>query len=64
MSHDHSHKVGNYNRSFAIDESLDNDFLQSLQEHLHDKFGIEHSTIQIETSEQDNKCNLEKPKCV
>ncbi|MDZ7642010.1 MAG: cation diffusion facilitator family transporter [Desulfurivibrio sp.] len=45
-------------------ESLDNDFLQSIQEHLHDHFGIEHSTIQIETSEQDNKCNLEKPKCV
>jgi cobalt-zinc-cadmium efflux system protein len=45
-------------------ESLDNNFLRKIQQHLHDHFGIEHSTIQIETTEQNNECNLEKPKCV
>ncbi len=37
---------------------LDNDFLSNIQEHLHDKFGIEHSTIQIETTKGDNNCML------
>jgi cobalt-zinc-cadmium efflux system protein len=45
-------------------ESLDNKFLLRLQQHLHDHFGIEHSTIQLETSAQDNNCALDKPKCV
>lgn len=45
-------------------DSLDNNFLRKLQQHLHDHFGIEHSTVQIETSKQNNECNLEKPKFV
>jgi cobalt-zinc-cadmium efflux system protein len=45
-------------------ESLDNSFLKNLEKHLHDHFNIGHSTIQIETSEQDNECSLEKDECV
>ncbi|WDN90932.1 cobalt-zinc-cadmium efflux system protein [Desulfosarcina sp. BuS5] len=45
-------------------ESLDNNFLQRLQQHLHDHFRIEHSTIQVETSEQGNNCMLDRNNCV
>jgi len=41
-------------------ESLDNNFLQSLQEHLYDHFGIEHSTIQVEAFAQGNNCMLDR----
>lgn len=41
-------------------ESLDNNFLLSLQEHLHDHFGIEHSTIQIEALAQGANCMLDR----
>ncbi len=37
---------------------IDNDFLSSLQQHLHDRFGIEHATIQVETSLTENRCLL------
>lgn len=43
---------------------LDNEFLTSLQQHLHDHFGIEHSTIQVETSADENNCMLIKHTCV
>ncbi len=33
------------------DNRLDNHFLQNLQQYLHDNFGIEHTTIQVEASE-------------
>ena len=46
------------------DVSLDNNFLRTLQQHLHDHFGIEHSTIQIETSTGENDCMLDSDKCV
>jgi cobalt-zinc-cadmium efflux system protein len=45
-------------------DSLDNNFMQKLQKHLHDHFGIEHSTIQIETSIDKNDCTLDKDKCL
>lgn len=49
----------------VIDEdSLNNDFLWNLQQHLHNHFGIEHSTIQIETSIDKNNCLLDNPKCI
>jgi len=49
----------------VIDEdSLNNDFLWNLQQHLHNHFGIEHSTIQIETSIDKNNCLLDNPKCL
>ena len=40
-------------------ESLDNNFLCRLQQHLHDRFGIEHSTIQVEAFAQGNNCMLD-----
>jgi cobalt-zinc-cadmium efflux system protein len=46
------------------DDLLDNNFLWKLQEHLHDYFGIEHSTIQVETSMGENDCMLDNHKCV
>ncbi|MDA3924749.1 MAG: cation diffusion facilitator family transporter [Kiritimatiellae bacterium] len=46
------------------DDSLDNNFLRNLQQHLHDHFGIEHSTIQVETSIGENDCMLDSHKCV
>jgi cobalt-zinc-cadmium efflux system protein len=45
-------------------DSLDNIFLRNLQQHLHDKFGIEHSTIQIETSMGENDCMLNDHDCI
>lgn len=45
-------------------DSLDNNFLRNLQQHLHDYFGIEHSTIQVETSMCENNCMLDSHKCV
>ncbi len=44
--------------------SLDNNFLRNLQQHLHDHFGIEHSTIQVEASIGENDCMLDSHKCV
>jgi cobalt-zinc-cadmium efflux system protein len=44
-------------------DSLDNSFLRELQQHLHDHFGIEHATIQLETSTSENDCMLDKYKC-
>jgi cobalt-zinc-cadmium efflux system protein len=46
------------------DSTLEDNFLCNLQQHLHDYFRIEHSTIQIETSADENKCVLDKQTCV
>ena len=40
------------------DDVLDNQFLVDIQRHLHDKFGVEHSTIQIESLSTESHCNL------
>lgn len=40
-----------------------NQRLQQLQQHLHDEFDIEHSTIQIEQSDDEFSCMLDKPEC-
>jgi cobalt-zinc-cadmium efflux system protein len=45
-------------------DSLDNELLRNLQQHLHDHFRIEHSTIQVETSMGENSCMLHSEKCV
>jgi cobalt-zinc-cadmium efflux system protein len=45
-------------------DSLDNNFLENLQQHLHDEYGIEHSTIQIESSMGENNCILDRPSCI
>lgn len=47
----------------VTNDSLDNSFLRELQQHLHDNFGIEHATIQLETSTSENDCMLDKYKC-
>lgn len=41
------------------DDTLDNDFPANLQHYLHDHFGIEHSTIQVETTMRENSCMLD-----
>ena len=40
-----------------VDDSFKNNFLSKIQQELHDNFGIEHSTIQIER-ESDENCPL------
>ena len=45
------------------DDFLNNDFLSELQQQLHNRFSIEHSTIQVE--KQDNcPCVLNKNRCI
>jgi Co/Zn/Cd efflux system component len=46
-----------------VDGSLKNDFLSKLQQGLHDRFSIEHSTIQIERK-NDDPCMLNKNECI
>ncbi len=42
---------------------IDNKFLQEVQQHLHDNFGIEHATIQVEKEDTENGCMLKRPEC-
>jgi len=44
--------------------SLDNKFLKNLQQNLHDRYGIEHSTIQVESSTGENDCMLSSDRCI
>ncbi|OPL14572.1 MAG: cobalt transporter [delta proteobacterium ML8_D] len=46
----------------VTDAFLGNNFLSKIQQHLHDHFGIGHSTIQIET-QNDGSCMLNKGIC-
>ena len=46
-----------------VDNSVKNGFLPTLQQELHDRFGIEHSTIQIERQD-DDPCMLNKDGCI
>lgn len=46
-----------------VDPYQDNDFLPKLQRQLHDCFGIEHSTIQVETQGHDF-CMLNRNGCI
>jgi cobalt-zinc-cadmium efflux system protein len=43
---------------------MDNTFLIEIQQHLHDQFGIEHATIQIEKENSENNCKLNRPECI
>lgn len=47
----------------VADDSLNDDFLPKLQQQLHDRFGIEHSTIQVE-SQNNCSCILNKDRCI
>lgn len=42
---------------------LDNDFLLQIQQHLHDHFGIEHATMQVESIHSDTVCMLDRHAC-
>ncbi len=46
-----------------VDDSLDNGFLPKLQQQLHDRFTIGHSTIQVER-QNDGPCMLNKNGCI
>jgi cobalt-zinc-cadmium efflux system protein len=46
-----------------VNDSLKNDFLPELQQELHDRFSIDHSTIQIERQD-DGPCMLNKNGCI
>ncbi len=46
------------------DNKLDNGFLNMLQQYLHDHFGINHSTIQMETLTEEDDCVLDNHTCV
>ncbi|MBC8210253.1 MAG: cation transporter [Gammaproteobacteria bacterium] len=49
----------------VIDQTtIDNGFLLEIQQHLHDHFDIEHSTIQVENGATENCCMLNRPECV
>ena len=45
-------------------DALDNDFLRDIQQQLHDHYGIEHSTIQVEAVTGPSDCMLDSHKCV
>jgi cobalt-zinc-cadmium efflux system protein len=47
----------------VTDESLSNELLHRVQRHLHDRFGIEHSTIQVETEDEEYSCMLDRHTC-
>lgn len=46
-----------------VDDSLDNNLLPELQQQLHDRFSIDHSTIQVERQD-DGPCMLNKNGCI
>jgi cobalt-zinc-cadmium efflux system protein len=48
----------------VTDDTLQNDFLRRVQQHLHDHFDIEHSTIQVESQHLENVCMLDRHKCI
>ena len=45
-------------------DSMDDNFLIEIQQYLHDQFGIQHSTIQIEKETPEQNCKLNHPECV
>lgn len=47
----------------VTDSVLNNEFLIAVQQHLHDSFGIEHSTIQIESHHEASSCLLDRHTC-
>jgi cobalt-zinc-cadmium efflux system protein len=48
----------------VTDESPSNELLHRVQRHLHDHFGIEHSTIQVEKGDEEYNCMLDRHRCV
>lgn len=48
----------------ADDSSLDSGALLAIQQQLHQRFGIDHSTIQVEAFPGENACRLENDRCI
>ncbi len=48
----------------TTDEMINNALLLEIQQQLHDKFEIEHVTIQIENMSSENSCLLNRPECI
>jgi len=46
------------------DAVLSNAFLRGVQQHLHDQFGIEHATIQLENQDAQHSCMLDRRSCL
>lgn len=44
--------------------TIDNNFLKEIQQHLHDSFNIEHATIQIENKDIESGCRLNRSECI
>ena len=47
----------------VTDHAVDNDFLITVQNHLHDHFDIEHCTIQVEQEDDETICMLDREAC-
>jgi len=45
------------------EQSLNNALLRDVQQHLHDHFGIEHATIQVESEDAGHSCMLDTQRC-
>lgn len=45
------------------DDRLDNHFLHAVEQHLHERFGIGHVTIQMESVTGDSNCRLDRDRC-
>ena len=48
----------------TTDGLVDNVFLHEVQKRLHDNFGIEHATIQVENETNENNCRLKRHVCI
>jgi len=47
----------------TTNKEINNQFIEKVQLHLHDVFNIDHSTIQIETANNENSCILNNENC-
>ncbi|MGD8926288.1 MAG: cation diffusion facilitator family transporter [Thioalkalispiraceae bacterium] len=47
----------------VIGDQIDDKFLLNIQQHLHDRFGIEHATIQVESASTEGNCYLDRHQC-
>ena len=45
-------------------EPIDNGFLENVTQYLHEKYNIEHATIQIEKEDSPGSCKLDRPECI
>lgn len=48
----------------VTENAINDDLLHEIQHYLHDRFGIAHSTIQLEREEAGNYCLLDRHQCI